>query len=919
MVDKEKLKELFGKNEYEVDFFKEMGFVRKKCKVCGNYFWTLDPDRETCGDVECEGLYRFIEGRKWNPKWDIHETIRKWIDFFKERDHEPLDPYPVVARWRDDIEFTIASIAVFQPWVVNGIVDPPANPLVIPQPCLRFGGEFSDIDNIGKTGRHLTSFTMGGQHAFNSRKFRAYWKDTYVRYNFDFMTKLLGIPKEELVYKEDVWAGGGNFGPSLETFAYGLELVNGVFMQYKFTSDGYKPLDLKVLDVGWGLERVSWFMQRTPTIYEATFGPVYEWLRENLGVTVDNSLLVEYAKLSGMLDTKSPEKFKASRGEIAKLIGVDIDYLNEVLGPLEAVYAILDHTKTLALAVPDGGIPSNVGGYYNLRVIIRRALTLAEKYNFDVDWEELLYKQIDFFSKTFKRMREGKPVIFDIWNEETKRYRKTITKGISEIKRIVKKHKIKVLKYPQLRDLYINFGIPPETVEEIGKKIDVEVDIPPNFYDLIRVEKIPKGEEISEFTYLDKIEEKFEEIAKNLPETRKLYYEDRYLKQFEAKVVYADDKFIALDRTAFYPGGGGQDHDTGIIKVGDKTFKVARTFKIMNVIFHEVDKSVSDVQVGEQVFGEIDWERRYALMRHHTATHVINGAAVRVLGPHVWQVGADKREDRARLDISHYKNLTLNEIKQIERLANKIVFEGRPVITEVLDRTSAEKKYGVRIYQGGAVPEKFLRIINIKDWDVEACGGTHLNNTSEIGLIKITNVRKIHDGVVRITFVAGDKALDYIDQEEEYLREACEVLRVNSSDLPKTVERFFKEWKEQQNVIKRLANELVNSIRDLAKKHEKNLRGMHISIFRVDLPPQFMINAIKNLSGSYDLVAISGVYMGNTILAISGDASKLEKIESTLVNHSFKCNKIKFGKLCNTAKMDANRTLKLVEKILTET
>ena len=914
-ISKEELRKMFGKEEYQVPFFEEMGFVRKKCKVCGRYFWTLDPNRETCGDVECEGVYRFIENRRWNPQWDIHATIKKWTEFFKKRGHEVLEPYPVVARWRDDIEFTIASIAVFQPWVVNGIVDPPANPLVIPQPCLRFGGEFSDIDNIGKTGRHLTSFTMGGQHAFNSKKFKAYWKDTYVRLNFEFHRDVLGIPEKEIIYKEDVWSGGGNFGPSLETFAYGLEIVNGVFMQYRFTKDGYEPLDLKVLDVGWGLERISWFMQRTPTIYEATFGPVLEWLLESIGLNVDYNLLVKYSRLSGMLDTGSPDKFRETRNRIAEMIGLKLEELDTLLGPIEAVYAILDHTKTLVFSVPDGGIPSNVGGYYNLRVIIRRALTLAEKYGFDIDWEELLHRQIDYFSKTFKRIEEGRKVVPEIWKEETKRYKKTLAKGTTEVLKLVKKKKDKVIGFNELKKLYINFGIPPETVEELGKKLGIKVETPSNFYDLIRLEKLPKSEEISEHAEGGETIDRLEKKLIDIPPTRKLYYEDRYMKEFEGQVLFTRDKFLVLNQTVFYPTGGGQQHDTGIIEYNGKTYRVINVFKVKQVIVHELDQDVS-IPIGAKVKGKIDWERRYALMRHHTATHVINGAAMRVLGPHVWQVGADKTPERARLDISHFRNLTDDEVKEIERLANKIVFENRPVISEEMDRTSAEKKYGVRIYQGGAIPEKTLRIVNIKDWDVEACGGTHLNSTGEIGLIKITGVKKIHDGVVRLIFVAGDKALDYIDKEEKYLKEACEVLKVTPEDLPKTVDRFFKEWKEQQNVIKRLSNQIVDVIQFIAEKNTISQDGSKHTIFRVDIPTEFLINSLRQLKGKYDSVAIVSLYMGNLIVVVSTE--KTEEVLSKLKSDGFKCNRMKIGLLCTKPKGDPAKAEKLIKETLLE-
>ncbi|MDH5646045.1 MAG: alanine--tRNA ligase-related protein, partial [Candidatus Heimdallarchaeota archaeon] len=167
-MNKTELKQIFTPKQYQVELFKVEEFIRKKCRSCDHYFWSVLPDRETCGDTPCEGGYTFI-GRK-GPNWNFHQAIAQLTDFFEKNNHTAIDSYPTVARWRDDLEFTIASIADFQPWVTNGTIPPPANPLVVAQPCIRFGGEFSDLDNVGRTGRHLTSFVMFGQHSFNSKK-----------------------------------------------------------------------------------------------------------------------------------------------------------------------------------------------------------------------------------------------------------------------------------------------------------------------------------------------------------------------------------------------------------------------------------------------------------------------------------------------------------------------------------------------------------------------------------------------------------------------------------------------------------------------------------------------------------------------------------------------------------------------------
>ena len=167
-LSKEELKSRFGRKDYEVALFREKGFTRKQCKVCHKHFWTLNPDVETCGDTRCVGGYKFLDKKGKNLNFD--EAIKSLTNFFVKHGHTAIHDYPVVSRWRADMEFTIASIADFQPWVLEGVIDPPANPLVVPQFCIRTGGEFSDIDNIGKTARHLTGFVMFGQHSFNSPK-----------------------------------------------------------------------------------------------------------------------------------------------------------------------------------------------------------------------------------------------------------------------------------------------------------------------------------------------------------------------------------------------------------------------------------------------------------------------------------------------------------------------------------------------------------------------------------------------------------------------------------------------------------------------------------------------------------------------------------------------------------------------------
>jgi len=869
LIDKSQLRNILTEEKYRVSLFKEKGFVRKQCPKCGGFFWTLDPNRDTCGDPACENGYKFIGEQKGN--WDYHETIERWCNFFERRGHTRIKEYPVVARWRDDLTFTIASIADFQPWVVSGIVDPPANPLVVPQPCLRFGGKgFNDVDNVGRTGRHFSLFVMGGQHAFNSDKWKGYWMDHCIELNFKFLTEELKIPPEDITYREDVWIGGGNFGPCLEAFAKGLEIVNNVFMQYEVQPDGtYREMKIRVIDVGWGIERICWFSQGTPTAYEAVFGPVLEWLKSQVDLEIDEKLLKNYVIYTGMLDLSEMTNIDAVRKQIAEQLGTSYEELKSELEPLEAIYAIADHTRALIFAIADGALPSNVGGGYNLRTILRRALSLNDLYNFNIDFLELFHRHINYLKKTYDRVLEAEDIIDDIFKIEKQRYYEALKRGEAYVKRLLTKKK--KLNKDTLVTLYESKGIQPEMVQDIGRTLGLQIEVPADFYATIG-EKRERREKPQKY-----VEDYLKQQIESLPSTEELYYKKPRKTVFDARVLKViQNKYIVLDKTCFYPTGGGQLHDVGEIN-GNRVINVQ---KINHVIVHEI-KGKTSLNEGQKVEGKVDLERRLSLMRHHTATHIINEAARRVLGKHVWQAGAEKRPDRARLDITHYKSLSADEVRKIELLANKIVMENRPVNIFWMHRNEAEQKYGFRIYQGGVVPGKDIRIIEIKDWDVEACGGLHCQNTGEVGPIKIIRVERIQDGVVRIEFCAGLAAVQQIQQQEELLEKTANVFRVPQIQLPRTAERFFKEWKELNKEIERLRNRLSMIMAERIIKEAETVGKYKVVVRRINLNEKDLISiAEKIIKQKPNSIVVLG---GGTDRAIIVGATK-ELLKAELPN-----------------------------------
>ncbi len=820
-ISKDELKKNFKRENYEVELFKEKGYIRKLCPSCNHNFWTLVPDKETCGDTRCAGGYQFLNKKGKNLNFD--ETIKSLTDFFVKNGHTAIKDYPVVSRWRADMDFTIASIADFQPWVLEGVIDPPANPLVVPQMCIRTGGEFSDIDNIGKTARHLTSFVMFGQHAFNSKTLTdGYWMNKCLDLNFTYLTEELGLKSDEINYVEGIWSGGGNFGPNLEAMAFGTELVNNVFIAYGFENGKVKKLDMQVIDVGWGLERTSWFSQGTPTIYEAIFPKAIEYLKKENDYDINPDLLLEYSRLSGLLAVEEVKDLKDERIELAKKLGMSYDEMIKTIGPLESMYAIADHARTLSMTIADGAIPSNVGGGYNLRVLLRRIIALKELFKLQFSINDIFDLQIDHLSVSYPRVKDQRDQIHKIIDLEIKRYEETKVSGRRIINQLLQKSK--EIKFNTLVDLYQNNGINPLMVKELAKEKNVEVDVPDDFY--IRIEELlskqaDKKDEIVEYKGL-KIDKDYV--------TFPLYYTDVYQTKFTAKVVdVVDDYNLILDQTLFYPTGGGQIHDTGKISSEGKEYQVTNVFRIGSTTIHRLGEKCTFAK-GTKINGEINGKRRLAIMRHHTAVHVINNAAKEVLGDHIWQAGADKTPEKARLDITHYQSVSFEELQKIETLANQVVFEHRSIEKSERDRDAAERDFGFHIYQGGVVPGKILHIIAINSWDIEACGGTHLDNTGDIGIIKLVGSERIQDGIVRLDILAGEPALNYIQNQEQILKESSNILSVEPKILPKTVNRFFREWKEQKKIIDTLNKKIAEVQYSSSKIETKKIKSTEIIV-----------------------------------------------------------------------------------------
>ncbi len=774
-------------SEYEVELFRKQGFTRQTCSKCGKFFWSLG-HHETCGEAPCQE-YDFIGNSPFKKKLTYRAMREDFLSFLEQNGHARVKRYPIVARWRDDVFFVQASVYPFQPWVISGQASPPANPLAISQPCVRF----VDVDNVGKTGQHFTMFEMMAHHAFNFPDRPIYWKDHTVELCQLFLTERLGINPTLPRYKESWWEGGGNSGPCLEVVFGGAEAATLVFMQNRELNGHRVPMDTTVVDTGYGLERLTWLSQATTSSYEAVFGDALAYLKRATGAKrVDDRVLREYSKVAGMLKVESLADIREIRRQTAERVGIAVEELVAQVSPLEALYTICDHARALIFLLGDGVVPSNAREGYFARLLVRRGLRALKDLNITYSLADTVSFMIDQIREDYPEFFFNKGDILKLLKVEETRYKETLEKGRTTVAKIAEERKAagKGFDVETLIELYDSHGLNPDVVRDFT---DVPVEIPDDFYARVAARH-------ERPTHVEP--EKKIQISRELPATKLRVYEDKRKRSFRAKVLAVEGEAVVLDQTYFYPEGGGQEADHGTI-ADREVYDVQR---MGTSILHFVRGDATSV-LKKRVACVIDGERREALMRNHTATHIVLGAARKALGNHVWQAGAHKAPDLARLDITHYDALTDAEVARIEELANGEVLGHHQVRAKVLARDVAEKKFGFRLYQGGSVPGGELRVVEIPKWDVEACGGTHVSRTSDVSLIKILRSTRIQDGVVRLEYAAGKGALEAIRKQTEDLRRVGEILAAPADQIVPTAERIMGEWKELRKVAQKATDE----------------------------------------------------------------------------------------------------------------
>ncbi len=824
-------------SQYEVELFRTQGFTRQVCSKCGTPFWSLGT-HETCGEAPCQE-YDFLGASPFKKKLTYRAMREDFLSFLEQMGHTRVRRYPIVARWRDDVFFTQASVYPFQPWVISGQASPPANPLAISQPCARF----NDVDNVGKTGQHFTMFEMMAHHAFNVPGKFIYFKDRTVEICHTFLTERLGLDPPIVRYKESLWRGGGNSGPCFEVVFGGAEPATLVFMQNREVDGKDVPMETQVVDTGYGLERLTWISQGTTSAYEAVFGEALAYLKRATGAKhVDERILREYSKVAGMLKVENLADVREIRTQTAARVNLSVEELVEQVSPLESLYTVCDHSRALIFLLGDGVMPSNSREGYFARLLIRRGLRALKDLNITYTLADTISFMIDQMREDYPEFFLNKGDILKLLKVEEARYKETLEKGRAIVGRMENDLRAanKTFDVAALLELYDSHGLNPDVVREFSR---LPVEVPDDFYTQVAARHMQPVRE----------PEKKPAYPADLPATKLRVYEDRRKRVFRAKVLAVHGDAVVLDQTYFYPEGGGQEADHGTIG----GYEVHDVQKVGTSVVHRVRGDASKL-VGKRVRCEIDAERRDALTRNHSATHIVLGAARKVLGNHVWQAGAHKAQEFARLDITHYDALTEDEIARIEDQANGRVLQDGLVRSKFMPRDLAERKYGFRLYQGGSVPGGELRVVEFPKWDAEACGGTHVANAADVGFIKILRTTRIQDGVVRIEYAAGTAALAAVRAQERELARTAEALGVATGQVATATNRILDEWRDQRRQLERVRTDLAGAAAKNLLEGATTLGDVKVVVRQIDGDMRDLMALSKEICADPKALAILG-------------------------------------------------------------
>ncbi len=777
-----------------------------------------------------------------------NEIRELFLSFFERKGHTRVKSASLVPESDPTLLFVNAGMVPFKN-VFLGLERRPYTRAVSCQKCLRVSGKHNDLEQVGYTSRHHTFFEMLGNFSFGD-----YFKEEAIEYAWEFVTEVLRLPPEKLyvsVYEEDeeafriwserigfpaqrIWRLGkednfwqmgdtGPCGPSSELYVdrgeeyegeerY-LEIWNLVFMQFNRDEKGrLTPLPSPNIDTGMGLERIASVLQNTKTNYEIdVIYPLVRFGEEISGVSYGRSF----------------------EGDVALRV-------------------IADHLRALTFAISDGVIPSNEGRGYVIRRILRRALRFGYKLGVE---DPFLYRGIDvvvdLMRDPYPELEISREFVKGVVRGEEERFIRTLRTGLQEIEEMVSRAKEEgrsILTGEEVFRAYDTFGFPLDLVEEIAREKGLGIDM--------------EGFQREMEAQRERARKHFKiEARKVKPVYTKLKEEGRrslfvgYTRyECETQVIAlvkgeeqveelgeGEEGEVLLRETPFYPEGGGQVGDTGVVETDRALFRVEDTLSpVEGIIVHRGRVLKGKLSVGDQVVARIDRERREDIMRNHTATHLLHAALRNVLGEHVRQAGSLVADEYLRFDFTHFSALSREELAEVERLVNEKIRENLEVRVEETDYQTAIRSGAVAIFE-----EKYgekVRVISAGDFSRELCGGTHVRRTGDIGYFKITSESSVGAGMRRITARTGRWAVDYSLREHFLLEDAGALLNAKAEEVPDKIAALREELKEKEREIVRLRQELLkHSVETLVRSEPAGDFTLFWGMFR-DVSPEDLRN-----------------------------------------------------------------------------
>ncbi len=747
-----------------------------------------------------------------------------FLHFFKEKEHLILPSFPLVPQNDPTLLLIGAGMAPLKPYF-TGEKQPPSTRIATCQKCVRT----PDIEKVGITARHATFFEMLGNFSFGD-----YFKKEAIAWAWELMTEGYAFPEERLfvsIYEEDdesfaIWRndmglpeekifrlgkednfweiGPGPCGPCSEIYydrgsKYGcdspnctvgcdcdryLEVWNLVFTQFNKEPDGsYTPLKQKNIDTGAGLERLAVALQGASSLFE---------------IDIVKPLLDYFAKRAGVVYGKEDQ--------------------NDI-----SLRVITEHLRSVTFMIADGIMPANEGRGYVLRRILRRAVRHGKILGVDTSFlNEAVPMLVELMGDTYPELQRNCDFITGVVRQEEERFGRTLDQGmemLDELAASLKEKNETVLPGRDAFKLYDTFGFPLDLTREIMEERNIMVD-EEEFAQALEEQRLraraalvqnrEEGGHTDLLTsLLPGVETPFlgYEVLEVTAEVQEIIErkDDTYIRQ--DKIAGDDDTYILLDRTPFYGERGGQVGDTGEIRWDGGRAKVNATLVgPCGDILHHVVLENGFLKRGQSVQAVVDRQRRRSVARNHTATHLLHRALKEVLGDHVTQAGSLVSPDRLRFDFTHLAALTEDEIRRIEALANEAVFHNFSVkpfsstLQEALEMGAValfDEKYG-----------QMVRVVRVSDYSMELCGGTHVDATGEIGMVKIIHEGSIGSGLRRIEALTGTGAYEYLTQSDRLLKETAVLLKTTPDNLTSRVSELLESQKELQRMVRSLQQQI---------------------------------------------------------------------------------------------------------------